>query len=70
LGIVNRKLLNRFDIKQPVMFAAFNWQELIQKVEVSKTVFNEAMGFTGIVYIFASSQRLFSLSHLAVNIPV
>jgi phenylalanyl-tRNA synthetase beta chain len=48
LGIVNKKLLNRFDIKQPVMFAVFNWQALIQKVEGSKTVFNEIPRFPSV----------------------
>ncbi|MES1219931.1 MAG: phenylalanine--tRNA ligase subunit beta, partial [Bacteroidota bacterium] len=47
LGIVNRNLLNRFDIKQPVMFAALNWNELLQHI-ASKTALNEIPKFPAV----------------------
>ncbi|MEJ0101892.1 MAG: hypothetical protein WDO19_04705 [Bacteroidota bacterium] len=48
LGIVNKKLLGRFEIKQPVLFAVFNWEELVQKAGASKMVFNEIQRFPSV----------------------
>ena len=47
-GIVSKKLLSRFDIKQPVVFALFNWQDLIAKKETGKTVFKEIPKFPSV----------------------
>ena len=48
LGIVNKKLLGRFEIKQPVLFAVFNWEELVQKAGATKMVFNEIQRFPSV----------------------
>ena len=41
LGLVNKKLLNKFDLRQPVLFADFNWNLISQKAAANKPVFHE-----------------------------
>jgi phenylalanyl-tRNA synthetase beta chain len=48
LGIVNRNLLNRFDIKQPVLFADFNWQLLSQQINRKGVAFREIPKFPAV----------------------
>ena len=39
LGIVNKKILKQFGIDQEVIFASFNWTELVKMVEKHKVVY-------------------------------
>jgi len=48
LGIVSKKMLNRFDIKQPVMFAVFNWEIVIEQKDADKTIFREIPKFPSV----------------------
>jgi len=48
LGIVSKKMLNRFDIKQPVMFAVFNWEIVIEQKNADKTIFREIPKFPSV----------------------
>lgn len=48
LGITGSKILDRFDIKQPVMFAVFNWDMLIGQTNADKTVFREIPKFPSV----------------------
>ncbi len=47
-GIVSKKMLNRFDIKQPVLFAVFNWDILIQQKNADKTIFRDIPKFPSV----------------------
>ena len=40
MGIVNKKILSRFDIKQPVFFADMNWDTLSGIASENKPTFN------------------------------
>jgi phenylalanyl-tRNA synthetase beta chain len=44
-GSVNKKMLNRFDIKQPVYFADLSWETLVGKASAVKTVIREIPKF-------------------------
>ncbi|MGC4038175.1 MAG: phenylalanine--tRNA ligase subunit beta [Chitinophagaceae bacterium] len=48
LGIVNKKVLSTFSIKQPVVFAVFNWQALAGKAEKNKSIFKEIPKFPSV----------------------
>lgn len=48
LGSVHRNLLNRFDIKQPVFFADFNWQLLSDKINRKGVAFTEIPKFPAV----------------------
>jgi phenylalanyl-tRNA synthetase beta chain len=48
VGIVSKKVLGRFDIKQPVVFGLFNWQELTARNEAGKTIFKEIPKFPSV----------------------
>jgi phenylalanyl-tRNA synthetase beta chain len=45
LGIVNRKLLQKFDIKAPVFFADFNWNRVMKLIQNNKVTFEELPRF-------------------------
>ncbi len=44
-GSVNKKLLDKFGIRQPVYYASINWQLLMNFVKNNKTVFKEISRF-------------------------
>ena len=44
-GIVNRKILQKFDIKAPVYFADFNWNRVMKLIQSNKVVFEELPRF-------------------------
>jgi phenylalanyl-tRNA synthetase beta chain len=48
LGVVAKKILSRFDIKQPVLFAQFDWEMLISQNYADKTVFREIPKFPSV----------------------
>lgn len=48
LGIVSKKVLTKFDIKQPVVFALFDWQELVAQKQTGKTLFKEIPKFPSV----------------------
>ncbi|MBL7762979.1 MAG: phenylalanine--tRNA ligase subunit beta, partial [Chitinophagaceae bacterium] len=48
LGVVHRNLLNRFEIKQPVFFADFNWQLLSDKINSKGVSFSEIPKFPAV----------------------
>lgn len=48
LGIVSRKILAKFDIRQPVVFALLNWQDLMASKEKEKTIFKEIPKFPSV----------------------
>lgn len=48
LGIVSKKILAKFDIKQPVFFALFNWQEIMTSKEGGKNLFKEIPKFPSV----------------------
>ncbi|MBC7946394.1 MAG: phenylalanine--tRNA ligase subunit beta [Chitinophagaceae bacterium] len=47
-GIVHRSTLNRFDIKQPVFFAALNWQKLVDRASTMKPKIRELPRFPAV----------------------
>jgi phenylalanyl-tRNA synthetase beta chain len=48
IGIVHKKVLAQFDIKQPVFFADLNWDILSQKAAVTKAVIKEIPRFPAV----------------------
>jgi len=44
-GIVNKKLLHQFDLKNPVYFADFNWDYVMKLIKNNKVVFEELPRF-------------------------
>jgi phenylalanyl-tRNA synthetase beta chain len=45
LGLLNRKLLQRADIKAPVYYADFNWEQVMALIKNNKIVFEELPRF-------------------------
>jgi phenylalanyl-tRNA synthetase beta chain len=48
LGSVHKKLLARFDIKQPVFFADLNWDELARSAAANRHAFHEISRFPAV----------------------
>jgi len=48
MGIVSRKILNRFDIDSPVYFADFNWKLLMKSIRNQKVTYYEISKFPAV----------------------
>jgi phenylalanyl-tRNA synthetase beta chain len=47
-GQVAKKVLDRFDIRQPVYFAGLNWEKLLEYATANKNVVNELARFPAV----------------------